>query len=520
MKRAIIIVLTGVLTISSCISDQGNYDYREINEITISGIAEGYSVNMELEELEITPEVTMSLYSGNPDNDRFKYEWLLYNGNDCDTISNTRTLKTKFNYSPAIYTVYFKVVDKETGIKWKAKTLVSVGTPYTKGFMVLGENPDTRIVELEMISMSGIDTTLYGDVLKNSGLPELRNPIKVLHTGKSTVNPKLWVMTGSGSYYLDLLTMKSNTSKNFESIKLIPDTTGIEEYVVEQFPHICAYDGATAYDYYRGYITNKGNVYYTAPLFMGDFYDYPHNCTIKFTDPAAVFYKAAPYAMHFIKSSLSGLIWYDRDNDRFLSDTSPVGDKSTILTDKDGDPFPWNNRQINRTLLYGENTFNTDGGSTNGNSYAVMKSNINGNGYIYKFYAKSTPEKRNCYEVLNSVAPDFTKANQYAFSSLRTVVLYTYSGKLYAYNFNPGYERNFDLSAYVGEDEVTMVMFDTQSQPTKDYLYIATFNSKTGGRIRKFAIGSNLNSIELVAMPEFDYGGLCKIKHMSWRGGK
>jgi hypothetical protein len=63
-------------------------------------------------------------------------------------------------------------------------------------------------------------------------------------------------------------------------------------------------------------------------------------------------------------------------------------------------------------------------------------------------------------------------------------------------------------------------MFDTQSQPTKDYLYIATFNSTTGGRIRKFAIGSNLNSIELVAMPEFDYGGLCKIKHMSWRGGK
>jgi len=506
--------------ITSCISDLGNYEYKEINEITISDIKENYSVNMGIDELEISPDITMSLYTGSPDSERFEYQWLLYNGNLCDTIADTRILKTKFDFTPAVYTVYFKMVDKETNIKWKVKTMISVGTPYTKGFMVLGENPGTGVAELEMISMSGVDTTLYGDVLKNSGLPELRNPIKVLHTGKSTVNPKLWVMTGSGSYYLDLLTMKSNTTKNFESIKLIPDPSGIEEYVVEQFPHICAYDGTTAYDYYRGYITNKGNVYYTAPVFMGDFYDYPHNCTIKFTDPAAIFYKASPYAMHFIKSSLGGLIWYDKDNERFLSDTSPVGDKSTILADKDGDPFPWSNKAISRTLLYGENTFNSDGGSTNGNSFAVMKSTLNNNGYIYKFYAKATPEKRNCYEVLNSTAPDFVNASQYAFSSLRTVVFYTYNNKLFAYNYNPGFEHSFDMTSYIGSDAVTMVMFDTQSQPTKDYLYVATFNSTTGGRIRKFAIGSNLNTIELVTLPEFDFSGLTKIKHMSWRGGK
>ena len=100
------------------------------------------------------------------------------------------------------------------------------------------------------------------------------------------------------------------------------------------------------------------------------------------------------------------------------------------------------------------------------------------------------------------------------------MVLYTFEGKLYAYNYNPGYEQNFDLTSYIGNDPVTMVMFDTQSQPTKDYIYVATFNSTTGGRIRKFAIGSNLNAVELVAQPAFDYNGLCKVKHMSWRGTK
>lgn len=520
MKKYIILLTISILTTVACISDLGNYTYSDINEISISGINETYSVNMGIDELKITPALTMTDFTGDPNNERFEYFWIFYNGSVADTISKSLSLKKVFDYPPATYTAYFKMRDKVTDIVWKAKTLITVGTPYTKGFMVLGENASTGLVELETISMSGIDTVVYGDVLKSSGLPALRNPIKVLHTGKSATNPKLWVMTGSGSYYLDLLTMKSNTSMCFGTIRLIPNRTGEEEHAIEQFPHICAYDGTTTYDYYRGYITDKGNLYYTSPLFMGDFYDYPHNCTIKFTDPAAVFYKASPYAMHYMKSSMSGLIWYDLDNDRFLSDTSPVGDKSTALTDKPTDPFPWNNQSYNRKLVYGENTFNTDGGSTNGNSFAVLKSTVNNNGYIYKFYATSTPVKRGAYEVQSSLAPNFAKAAQYAFSSLRTVVLYTFEGKLYAYNYNPGYEQNFDLTSYIGNDPVTMVMFDTQSQPTKDYIYVATFNSTTGGRIRKFAIGSNLNAVELVAQPAFDYNGLCKVKHMSWRGTK
>ncbi len=520
MKKYIIIFIAlSFLIPISCIKDLGNYNYKDINEITISGINDNYSVNMGVDELNITPQLSMTQYSGDPDSDRFTYQWIIYTSTGNDTLSTSRVLKKIFEYAPATYTVYFKMIDNETGIKWKAKTLITVGTLYTKGFMVLGENASTGIVELETISMSGIDTIICGDILKYSGLPELRNPIKVLHTGKSTYNPKLWVMTGSGSYYLDLLSMKSDLSMCFETIRLIPGISG-EEHAVEQFPHICAYNGATTYDYYRGYITDKGNLYYTAPIFMGDFYDYPLNCTIKYTDPAAVFYKTAPYAMHYMKSSISGLIWYDLDNDRFLSATSPVGDKSTALTDKDTDPFPWNNKASNRTLVYGENTFNTDGGSTNGNSFAVMKSTTSNASYIYKFYATSTPVKRSCYTVSTSLAPNFGSATNFAFSSLRTIVFYVYNNKLYAYNYNPGYEQNFDMTSYIGNDPVTMIMFDTQSQPALDYFYVATYNSTNGGRIRKFAIGSNLNAVELVAQPAFDFNGLCKVKHMSWRGTK
>lgn len=524
MKKKIDLLIASVFVVLmltvSCISDLGNYTYSDINEIKISGINDEYNVNMGIENLKISPQITMTRYEGTIPGDRFSCYWILADGSVLDTLSRNLELDAVLDYPPASYTVYFKMRDNETNILWKQKTVVTVGTPYTKGFMVLGENALTGNVELETISMSGADTLVYGDVLKNSGLPTLKNPIKVLHTGKSTYNPKLWVMTGTGSYHLDLLSMKSNLSMSFGTIRLLPSVTGEEEHVVEQFPHICAYDGKTAYDYYRGYITDKGNLYYTSPLFMGDFYDYPHNCTIKFTDPDAVFYKAAPYAIHYIKSSMSGLVWYDTDNDRFLVDKSAVGDKSTELADKATDPFPWNNKAYDRKLVYAENTFNTDGGSTNGNSFAIMKSTTVGDGYIYKFYASSTPVKRGAYTVPASLAPNFSKASLYAISSLRTIILYVYEGRLYAYNYNPGYEQNVDLSQFIGDDPVTMVRFDTQSQPALDYIYIATHNGVTGGRLRKFAFGKDLDNIVLTPHTYFDFNGLCKIKHISWRAAK
>src|SRR5699024_10573056 len=101
------------------------------------------------------------------------------------------------------------------------------------------------------------------------------------------------------------------------------------------------------------------------------------------------------------------------------------------------DIFPWN-QPAGRTLVYAENTRNTDGGSTNGNSFAIMK-NADNTCLIYKFYANGTnPAKRGAYEV-KPMATDFEKADHYAFSSNRSVVFYSVGNKLYAYDYNPGF---------------------------------------------------------------------------------
>lgn len=524
MKKVLItlnVSLLGLAAFTACIADKGNYEYVDVNEVKIEGVAENYDVIMGSTVLHIDPKITASLASEGPDSDRYAYLWEIKNADgDYEVLSDTRVLDQVFDYAPATYEVYFRVHDLTADLRWKAMTKVTVGTPYTKGFMILGENASTGAVEFEMISMTGADTLVYGDILKKSGLPTLTKPLKVLHTGKSSSNGKVWVMTESGSYYLDLLTQQSNTANCFEYMRLIPNPFGKEEHVVDMFPKICANNGTTAYDSYRGYITNQGNIYFTWVGLMGDFYDYPHNCAINFTKPNCVFYKAAPYAMHYIKSSVSGMVWYDLDNERFMVDQSALSENSTVLTDKATDPYPWNNGQVNRTIVYGENTFNTDGGSSNGNSFAIMKDKTTNDGFIYKFYAKTTPEKRALYEVPASVAPGFTQAQSYAFSSKRTIVFYVIDGKLYAYDYNPGHEGVYNMSAFIGNDPVTMICFDTQAEPNSDYFYVATHSATQGGILRKFKIGANLNAVELEARPEFSYSGLCKIKHMSWRGCK
>jgi hypothetical protein len=170
---------------------------------------------------------------------------------------------------------------------------------------------------------------------------------------------------------------------------------------------------------------------------------------------------------------------------------------------------------VGRTLVYGENTRNTDGGATDGNSFAVMKDNSN-NFYIYKFYANgATPLKRDLYTV-SSIATDFDKADFYAFSSRRTVVFYSVGNRLYAYDYNKGFEKAYQF-ADLSSDEITMLKFDTQIDFATNALYVATYNAGTKGRLRRYMIGTDPNIVTIAPVNRSDWNGLIKIKDMNWR---
>ena len=198
---------------------------------------------------------------------------------------------------------------------------------------------------------------------------------------------------------------------------------------------------------------------------------------------------------------------YDQDQDRFLR-ASSTATAMTELADKEGDKFPWNQAGTGRKLVYVENTRNNDG-STYGSSFALMKDSDN-HFYIYKMYAHSG-SKINYYEI--DPAVQLADVHIFAFASQRTFMFFAVGSVLYIYDYQNKQLKNQDLG-----DEITMLKFDIQ-RGTEHYndLYIATYNTPDGGRLRKLTVGINPDVIEVTSDPKADWTGLGKIVNMDWR---
>ena len=71
--KHIIYLLLSIVLFTSCFDDKGNYDYIDINEVTISGFeASTYTVISYIDTLRINPDVKGTLSSKDED---FEYSW-------------------------------------------------------------------------------------------------------------------------------------------------------------------------------------------------------------------------------------------------------------------------------------------------------------------------------------------------------------------------------------------------------------------------------------------------------------
>lgn len=521
MKRSIIIILTAVVTfLAACYKDKGNYAYQDINDVKISGLAASYTYVLGT-NLHIEPKIETKVN----DTSSVNCYWILTTGdNPIDTIGRSAVLDARMNVRTADYGLVLRVVDKVSGVATKATTKITVSTPFSTGMLLIGTD-DNGNAEAEMISMVK-DTIVFHNILSQSGLPTLRDPVSFsMMGGRGDTNSnqiRLWAMTKSGSYYLDRNSMAGSTSRKFANISFISDNINKDAITpVVLMPQVRDRAGnsgsSTALAWCRGMISTDGDIYTThALLNSGDYYGNPIN---RLAADYSKRLKAAPYFWYsLIDIGLTAaFVWYDNDNQRFMVYETFSNTGSAVLADAPGDLFSWNLASQNRTLVYGENTRNTDNNSTKGNSVAIVKDKTTGQHYIYKFYAYTkAPIKRDLYTVL-PVATDFDKASFYAFSSNRPVVFYTVGNKLYAYDYNKGLEKSYEFTQ-LSTDEITMLKTDTQIDGATNSLYLGTYNSTTKGRLRRLNVGTNPNFVDLTPVDRSDWDGLVKIKDMNWRG--
>lgn len=477
MKRLVYIIVFA-LGLTACYDDKGSYDYHDICEVNIEGLESVYETVYRESVLEIDPTVTVT--EGNiGDTTRFAYEWranVPYNSTEL--IGTERILNYRVELAPRDYTLYFRVTDRQTGVVTVATSTLKVGTAYSKGILLIGENAQGE-ADVQMLSMVK-DTVLYKELLKNSGLPVLKNPVDIIHTGAAGNSNyiKLWVLTGSQAYSMDRKTFAGSESDVFGKLLFMDRTFDTEFVPVDIIPRVKDKAGKNGgSSYYRTVVCNNGYIFNASTLLMGgDYYNNPVNCL---TSDQNTYYKAFPYLFYTLNSYSGGFLWFDVENRRFLTVKNSIA-VSDLLEDQAGDPFPWNQGTTGRTLVYGENTL--DVGSSNGNSFAILK--------------------------------DPAGAYFYAFSSRRTVVYYAVGATLHAYDYNKGNERHytFDMG-----DPITMLYCDTAIEPNANPLYVATYNATTGGKLQKYIQGVNPDKVELEADEKSCWEGLMKIKKMSWR---
>lgn len=108
MIRYIIIVFLawGFL---ACYDDLGNYDYHDINEITVDSVKAFYTVD-QFDTLKIQPLLAGTMYS---DTSRFSYTWEI----DGQVVGNNAFLNYKVMNSPGEKYCRLIIEDRETGVK-------------------------------------------------------------------------------------------------------------------------------------------------------------------------------------------------------------------------------------------------------------------------------------------------------------------------------------------------------------------------------------------------------------------
>ena len=502
MKLKYTILGICLLGLSSCFKDEGNYDYRKINEIkVIGGMEEEYSAYTMVDTLRIIPE--LSFTQDAEAKESYEYTWYLAgNGigaGKLEEISDKLNLEYLITQPKGSYTLTLGVKDKATGVEWQTDAWLEVTTLFTNGWLMLGEREG--IVSLDMVSVTSVgDTTVVRDILKNSGLPELHGPRKMVSANRYITPTSPWasvclLMTDDGTFELDKVNMTSDESTNIRHD--IYDPMASEDFA--------ASDMIQNAGYYREMIGDNALYVTDALMVSGDFGN-PINKYDKYSDE---FFKVWPEIIYGFSSwgSYAGSqIVYDMDGKRFAKYTHSSAN-CEALTDGENEPWSWETG--NDMVAIFNSQFLTSGAQT---SYAVMKS-PDGKFYLYSMTPSNT-KKGKRYDI--SQLPDIAQADKFIFSSKYPYMLYAAGSKLYACEFLDSGITHKEFDGF-GTDEITMLYYDSYRQRGQDYFYVATYNDAQGGTVRKYQIADNPNDIVIEPLEGSRWDGLCKVASMCWK---
>lgn len=497
MKKYILPFLSlGLLT--ACVEDEGNYNYNHLNKVEIEGIEESYAPLAYFDRVTISPVLTGSLAGADLSN--YEYEWHFCFGGHSrhEVISTEKDLDWLAEIAPGTYTLYFVVKDRLSGLEAQTSTRLEVGSPYLRGFLVLGDDMETGHARLDMLSMPLQRDTAYAENVIDDPIG-IVGAQQIIFSGRGSVNEGdqvLWLLSDHFSHQLTFGETISYVGE-FNELGLldeieIPHKTPMQ--VRDFYPR---QGGTSTLDnsaVNRGR-TYNGLVFDDIIVFNNNNYGGYSGAINRYNSTSNTYFKPYPKAFiqpckSFQNGDLQNALFYDTDNQRFAVLAGAYTTYMNPVSDLYGSGA-WNIElgEDNRTLIYGENGYNYI--SNNNPVYMIAKDNDAENYYIMYFSGAHSlllrsylATKSPLYKVDLAVATDFDKASHYMFSSNRLVLLYSVGNRLYQYDYIRGTVVYHDF-----DGEITYLESEYASERSiKDY-FLATYNETTGkGMIYKMEV--------------------------------
>lgn len=471
MKKIYIILGLFVWLLSSCFEDEGNYSYREINEVQISGLPEEMkSYYRNVDTLKATPIVEGNMDGG--DQSRYYYEWKAVSKPKSGTTASSYLLgeEKELNYFIVLpdseYDIFCNVKDTLTRVTWRSSFPITVTTELNAGWLVLSDVDN--ICKLDLISLSAKENMVIRNVFQD--LPELQGPKSVqsvfnMNGLQFGSEPRFYLLSESGGYKLDVT--------NYEW----DEATHIR-YEMMEYPEIFT-PGVRESGYGWELIISKNIAFgVNSPYSMAGPFGLPCNHLTNSEETFEVAEAVGFYPHYYYSNGIR--ILYDITNKRFLKlATNMLSCEEIVAT---APHFSWS---TGKDFVYMTNT-PYDGGST----YAILEDSQTHKRYLYMMKIASGITQRKFMPLDD--ATDIEKAEHFAVYPSANRLFYAVDNKVYQYDMNGHVANPISL----GNEKVTLLKFhvftglSVDSNIQNQLIVGSTDNSSSdlNGRIRFYKI--------------------------------
>jgi len=488
IKTRLLISLCTFFTLFSCLEDQGNYNYNEVNDITINTIQEDYSI-LRFDKLNIVPELELSLDPNESGN--YSYKWVAHEERNSLIIEEVLTeLSTERDLNETIYLktgkykVYYTVIDLNTEIEYQHSFHLEVRNSIYEGWLVLNEvNGGSR---LDMISLIDDEYIVKEDVLSAPTSIALEGTPDFVYTYSLNLD----------TYGIYVSTSENGTTRIEEDSFDWNKAYNISNEFVSSQPEKLKVDNILSSGPARALTVVDGDVYWYYLMWSKN-YSVPVN-TID-----GEFFKVSP----MMASGASFTMFYDITNKRFVRCrygymyTMPDGNLTSYTTGKD-------------LVFMDSNNFGNSWGST---VFSILKNDSDNKNYMLVFNSNNSLQSH--YKEIN--APDFDQATNYAVSPDFGYLFYSVGSKVYQYDVNI---ETTKLMLDKGTEDISLLKFQSffvngnlRYKELGSQLIVASYDPAgeegTNGTMELYSVPPVNGQIEL----EASYTGLGKIKSISYR---